>query len=36
MLLEAVDEQTGEAAERLRRGFKAFADYGIEHPAFLD
>ena len=35
-LLEAVDEQTSEAAERLRRGFGAFADYGIEHPAFLD
>ena len=35
-LLEAVDEQTSEAAERLRRGFEAFADYGIEHPAFLD
>jgi AcrR family transcriptional regulator len=35
-LLEAVDEQTSEAADRLRGGFEAFADYGIEHPAFLD
>jgi AcrR family transcriptional regulator len=35
-LLEAVDEETGDATERLRRGFEAFADYGIEHPAFLD
>jgi AcrR family transcriptional regulator len=35
-LLEAVDEQTAVASERLRRGFEAFADYGIEHPAFLD
>jgi AcrR family transcriptional regulator len=35
-LLEAVDEQTSDATERLRRGFEAFADYGIEHPAFLD
>ena len=36
VVLEAVDEQTSDAAERLRRGFEAFADYGIEHPAFLD
>jgi AcrR family transcriptional regulator len=35
-LLEAVDEETSDATERLRRGFEAFADYGIEHPAFLD
>ena len=35
-LLVVVDGQTIEAAERLRRGFEAFADYGIEHPAFLD
>ncbi len=35
-LLEAVDEHTRDARERLRRGFEAFADYGIEHPAFLD
>ena len=35
-LLDGVDEETIEAAERLRRGFEAFADYGIEHPAFLD
>ena len=35
-LLIAVDEQASSARERLRRGFEAFADYGIEHPAFLD
>jgi AcrR family transcriptional regulator len=35
-LLEAVDKHTRDAPERLRRGFEAFADYGIEHPAFLD
>lgn len=35
-LLEAVDEQTSDAHERLGRGFEAFADYGIENPAFLD
>jgi len=35
-LLEAVDAQTTRPPERLRRGFEAFADYGIEHPAFLD
>ena len=35
-LLDAVDEQAGGASERLRRGLEAFADYGIEHPAFLD
>jgi AcrR family transcriptional regulator len=35
-LLEAIDVQTSDAPERLRRGFEAFADYGIEHPAFLD
>jgi AcrR family transcriptional regulator len=35
-LLEAVDELTSGAPERLRRGLEAFADYGIEHPAFLD
>jgi AcrR family transcriptional regulator len=35
-LLEAVDAQTTRPAERLRRGFEVFADYGIEHPAFLD
>ncbi len=35
-LLEAVDEETGDPRERLRRGFETFAEYGIEHPAFLD
>jgi AcrR family transcriptional regulator len=35
-LLDAVDERTSDAPERLRRGFEAFADYGIAHPAFLD
>jgi AcrR family transcriptional regulator len=35
-LLEAVDVQTSDAPERLRRGFESFADFGIEHPAFLD
>ena len=35
-LLDAVDEQATSASERLSRGFEAFADYGIEHPAFLD
>jgi AcrR family transcriptional regulator len=35
-LFDAVDEQTSDAPERLRRGFETFADYGIEHPAFLD
>ena len=35
-LLQAVDEQTSDPSERLRRGFEAFAEYGIEHPAFLD
>ena len=35
-LLEAVDEETSDPAERLHRGFDAFAEYGIAHPAFLD
>jgi AcrR family transcriptional regulator len=35
-LLETVAEETDDPSERLRRGFEAFADYGIEHPAFLD
>ena len=35
-LLQAVDEETTDPPERLRRGFEAFAEYGIEHPAFLD
>lgn len=35
-VLDAVDEQTSSARERLSRGFEAFADYAIEHPAFLD
>ena len=35
-LLQAVDEEMRDPPERLRHGFKAFADYGIEHPAFLD
>ncbi|MGZ4233134.1 MAG: TetR/AcrR family transcriptional regulator [Solirubrobacteraceae bacterium] len=35
-LLEAVDEEASDAPERLRRGFESFADYGMEHPAFLD
>jgi AcrR family transcriptional regulator len=35
-LLQTVDEETSDPPERLRRGFDAFAEYGIEHPAFLD
>lgn len=35
-LLQAVDEEISDPPERLRRGFEAFAEYGIEHPAFLD
>ena len=35
-LLDAVNEEAAGADERLSRGFGAFADYGIEHPAFLD
>jgi AcrR family transcriptional regulator len=35
-LLEVVDEDVGPPRDRLRRGFEAFADYGIAHPAFLD
>ena len=35
-LLDGVDEEVTSASERLSRGFEAFADYGIEHPAFLD
>jgi AcrR family transcriptional regulator len=35
-LLEQVDGESRAAPERLRRGFEVFADYGIEHPAFLD
>ena len=35
-LLETVDADTRDPRERLRRGFEAFAAYGIEHPAFLD
>ena len=35
-LLEAVDDEELSPSERLSRGFEAFADYGIEHPAFLD
>ncbi len=35
-LLVAVDEEAGGPLERLHRGIEAFADYGIEHPAFLD
>ncbi len=35
-LLRAIDEETRDPSERLRRGFEAFADYGIDHPAFLD
>jgi AcrR family transcriptional regulator len=35
-LLQAVDEDGGAPRDRLRRGFGAFADYGIAHPAFLD
>jgi AcrR family transcriptional regulator len=34
--LEAVDAEGGDPRERLRQGVEAFADYGIEHPAFLD
>jgi AcrR family transcriptional regulator len=36
VLLQAVNEETSDPRERLRRGFEAFAEYGIEHPAFLD
>jgi AcrR family transcriptional regulator len=35
-LLKGVDEDGGAPRDRLRRGFGAFADYGIAHPAFLD
>ncbi|HZE06012.1 MAG TPA: helix-turn-helix domain-containing protein [Solirubrobacteraceae bacterium] len=35
-LLADVEEGAGGAVERLRRGMEVFADYGIEHPAFLD
>jgi AcrR family transcriptional regulator len=35
-LLDAVNAQTTRPPERLRRGFEALADYGIEYPAFLD
>ena len=35
-LLQAVGYQTEDPRERLRRGFESFAEYGIEHPAFLD
>ena len=35
-LLEAVDGETADPSERLRRGSDAFARYGIDHPAFLD
>ena len=35
-LLEAVDDEGISPSERLRSGFEAFADYGIEYPAFLD
>ena len=35
-LLQALDEETSDPRERLRRGFETFAEYGIEHPAFLD
>jgi AcrR family transcriptional regulator len=35
-LLEGVDAETDDPRERLRLGTEAFAEYGIEHPAFLD
>jgi AcrR family transcriptional regulator len=35
-LLAGVHEHADAPRERLRRGFEAFADYGIAHPAFLD
>ncbi len=35
-MLDAVNAEGGDATERLRRGFEGFADYGIDHPAFLD
>jgi AcrR family transcriptional regulator len=35
-LLHGVDQDGGPPRDRLRRGFAAFADYGIAHPAFLD
>jgi AcrR family transcriptional regulator len=35
-LLRGVEEEGGTPHDRLRRGFGAFADYGIAHPAFLD
>jgi AcrR family transcriptional regulator len=34
--LEGVEADVDDPRERLRRGMEAFADYGIEHPAFLD
>ena len=34
--LAAVEDETADPRERLRLGVEAFADYGIEHPAFLD
>ncbi len=35
-LLATVNEGAGGALARLQRGMEVFADYGIEHPAFLD
>jgi AcrR family transcriptional regulator len=35
-LLLAADARSGDPRVKLRRGFEAFADYAIEHPAFLD
>jgi AcrR family transcriptional regulator len=34
--LAAVEADADAPRERLRLGIEAFADYGIEHPAFLD
>ena len=34
--LAAVEDEVADPRERLRRGIKAFAKYGIAHPAFLD
>ncbi len=35
-LFDAIDDEATTPRERLSAGFEAFADYGIEHPAFLD
>src|SRR3954454_16996441 len=35
-LLHDVDDRSDDPQDKLRLGFEAFADYAIEHPAFLD